>query len=83
MNLYAELKFTMHYVVFQGTEQEGKTAVSEQYYTTLVPLLDEIPGFIKETAFAPALYKERSNVLVASFEDEEAIRRWAKRTHTS
>ncbi|EXJ60736.1 hypothetical protein A1O7_04889 [Cladophialophora yegresii CBS 114405] len=65
----------MYYVVFQGTEKEGKAAISEQYYNTLVPLLKASPGFIKETGFA-AVHKERLTVLVASFEDEDAIKRW-------
>ncbi|ETI24409.1 hypothetical protein G647_03778 [Cladophialophora carrionii CBS 160.54] len=65
----------MYYVVFQGTEKEGKAAVSEQYYNTLVPLLKASRGFIKETGFA-AVHKERLTVLVASFEDEGAIKRW-------
>ncbi len=65
----------MHYVVFQGTEKEGKAATSGQYYNTLVPLVNKSPGFLKETGFG-GLHKERSSVLVATFEDEDAIKKW-------
>ena len=65
----------MYYVVFQGTEKEGKAAVSEEYYNALVPLLNKSEGFFKETGFA-GLHKERSTVLVAAFKDEDAIRQW-------
>jgi heme-degrading monooxygenase HmoA len=65
----------MYYVIFQGTEKEGKAAVSEQYYNTLVPLVNNSPGFINETGFA-AVHKERLTVLVATFEDEDALKRW-------
>lgn len=69
----------MYYAIFEGTEAEGKAAVSEQYYKTLSPILSKIRGFVSENGFGSP-HIARLGALVSVWEDVDAISRWRNET---
>ncbi|KAF2221316.1 hypothetical protein BDZ85DRAFT_265179 [Elsinoe ampelina] len=65
----------MLYVLFTATVREEQSTLSDQYYSTLQPIVRRIEGFVDETPFADPS-RPNGQLLLARFDDEDAIARW-------
>ena len=65
----------MFYILFTATLPAGQSALSEQYYSTLQPILHNNKGFIKETPFSDPT-EPGAQLLFGHFVDENSMKRW-------
>lgn len=65
----------MFFVVFESSEHAEAGAISAKFYEKLQNILQGFSGFIDETSFT-SLENQDRDVLIATFEDEAAARRW-------
>ena len=66
---------SMYFVIFEGTVPSKYATLGERFYTTLLPLLHESPGFIAETPFASTTDPD-GQLELATFTDAEAVNTW-------
>jgi len=65
----------MFYILFTATLPAGQSSLSEQYYSTLQPILHNNKGFIKETPFSDPT-EPGAQLLFGHFVDENSMKRW-------
>ncbi|KAG8623050.1 hypothetical protein KVT40_008026 [Elsinoe batatas] len=66
---------TVFFVLFTATVREDQSTLSDQYYSTLQPIVQRIEGFVDETPFADPS-RANGQLLLSRFNDEGAIARW-------
>ncbi|KAH8682534.1 hypothetical protein BX600DRAFT_430407 [Xylariales sp. PMI_506] len=65
----------MFYVLFAGSVRSDKSALSDQYYNTLQPILHQSKGFIEELPLGDPT-RPNASLLFARFATADSLARW-------